>query len=82
MNYIVAYLLLCYDMNFNDVGLEGMGIYIILLADIEIIDDDRDKNVFYLFIHIMNKHEWRSMFIEGFPGLHEKVKHLEFLVSD
>jgi hypothetical protein len=54
MNYIVAYLLVCFDMNYNDDYLEGKKIfYKYFNKDTEVIDNERDENVYYIFIYIM-----------------------------
>ena len=54
MNYIVAYLLVCFDMNYNDDYLEGKKFfYKYFNKDTEVIDNERDENVYYIFIYIM-----------------------------
>lgn len=51
MNIIAANLLICYDLKSNDSALEGK--YKLYKKDVEIIDPQRDINVFYFFIFIM-----------------------------
>ena len=59
MNFIAANLLLCCDLAENDDELN----------DIEVIDCERDKTVFYLMIHVMINKSWGTLFQDGFPGL-------------
>jgi hypothetical protein len=63
MNYIAGNLILCCDLGENDEDLNG----------IEILDNSRDKNVFFLMIHIMVDKEWGTLFHDGFPGLITKM---------
>lgn len=52
MNFIAANLLLCCDFSENDQDLN----------DIEVLDCERDKTVFYLMIHIMIDKNWGTLF--------------------
>ncbi len=59
MNFIAANLMLCCDLSENDYD----------LFDIEVMDCERDKTVFYLMIAIMIDRKWGNLFMDGFPGL-------------
>ena len=48
------------------------------LIEFEVFDFERDENVFYIFVNIMIEKNWRSVFMDGFPGLTRMLKVFEF----
>lgn len=66
MNYIAAHILRCFDIGHNDNSL--VGTQPSLKVDTEVLDN-RDEMVYYIFHHIMIKTGWRTLFLDGLPGL-------------
>lgn len=66
MNFVAAHILQCYDMRENDEQ----------VRDFEIMDII-EQDVFTIFANIMIEKNWRSIFMEGFPGLTRAIKKLE-----
>ncbi|CAD8186251.1 unnamed protein product [Paramecium octaurelia] len=71
LNIIVANLLVCYDLSVNDQQLN----------DFEVMDEERDETVFFIFLYIMKDQNWRVVFLEGFEGLRLKIDVLEQMMK-
>ncbi|CAD8079229.1 unnamed protein product [Paramecium primaurelia] len=71
LNIIVANLLVCYDLSVNDQQLN----------DFEVMDEERDETVFFIFLYIMKDQNWRVVFLEGLEGLRLKIDVLEQMMK-
>lgn len=74
MSIIAANIFRCYDISHNDLSLEGQ-LYP-RLVDTEILDN-RDETVYYIFHHIMIRSGWRTLFLDGMPGLFTMITILK-----
>ena len=63
MNYIVASLLI----NLNPENEKE-------IEDVYVIDNEYEERVFWILVHIMFEKNWRSLFLDGTPGVFKMVE--------